>query len=118
MTTTTAKINAALGITDPAAAYAIVTKADLAAVAELILAALPEKPAPQETDDNTYLHIAALCRLTGVTYEHAKAVIAHQRTIGRIRTATKGVRVDYHLGDFKRNLAATPYIPRRRRIAP
>lgn len=119
MTTTTAKINAALGITDPAAAaYAIVTKADLAAVAELILAAIPEKPAPQEVDDNTYHTIAATCRITCVTYDHAKAVLAHQRNIGRIRTTTTGARIEYHLGDFKRNLASTPYKPRRRRIAP
>lgn len=118
MTTTTAKINAALGITDPAAACAIVTKADLAAVAELILAALPEKPAPQEVDDNTYHTIAAICRITCVTYDHAKAVLAQQRNLGRIRTTTTGSLIKYHLGDFKRVLAATPYKPRRRRLTP
>lgn len=115
----TDQIRAALDLGNPTAAYAIVTKADLAAVAEIILAALPEKPAPAPAvDDDSYHTIAATCRITCVTYDHAKAVLAQQRNLGSIRTTTTGSRVEYHLGDFKRVLAATPYKPRRRRLTP
>ena len=119
MTNTAAKINAALGLSNPATFSSPVTKADLAAVADLILAALPEKPAPAPAvDDDSYHTIAATCRITCVTYDHAKAVLAQQRNLGRIRTTTTGSRIEYHLGDFKRILAATPYKPRRRRLTP
>lgn len=117
--TTSEKLHADLGLSDLTRACSVATKADLAAVAEIILAALPEKPAPAPAvDDDTYLTIAAICRVTCVTYDHAKAVLAQQRNLGRIRTTTTGSRIEYHLGDFKRVLAATPYKPRRRRLTP
>lgn len=115
----TDQIHTALGLSDLTRAYSVATKADLAAVAEIILAALPEKPAPAPAvDDDSYHTIAATCRITCVTYDHAKAVLAQQRNLGRIRTTTTGSRIEYHLGDFKRVLAATPYKPRRRRLTP
>lgn len=108
------KIAAALLLADPTRAHAACTRADLAAVANILLETLTA-----DTEDTAaqhqYLSLADLCRNTCVSYPHAKAVLAQQGVHGKIRTAQLGAHTRYHLGDFRKILNLTPYAPRRRR---
>lgn len=106
-TTAADQIEQLLGIAaNPSASCSVVTKADLAAVAKFILAALTQPKT--DADGYEYLNIAELCRRTNMPRARVEKLLEHPASLKRIHMNQSRTRTRYSLRDFVKFAAETP----------
>lgn len=104
--TTADQIEQLLGISaNPSSSCAVVTKADLAAVASFILAAVTQPKT--DTDGYEYLNIAELCRRTNMPRSRVEKLLEHPASLKKIHMNHSRTRTRYSLRDFVKFAAET-----------